>query len=155
MSYTSVYKTLNNYNLENNLKYGFKGFMSHKVAMRVVDNMKSGYFGKVELEPVGIEDIMTYGLSGSQAFAFTAVLSSSILRDEYKAGPLDVVKPKFFGTKKAKEIFGLHTSTQASLRAKGMPFHTVPGTTKILYDIDELEKWLTSQPSNSRNIVEE
>ena len=53
--------------------------------------------------------------------------------------------PKLFGTKAFKEKFSIPQSTQAVMRKKGLPFYTVPNSTKILYNKEEVYKWLTSQ----------
>jgi len=53
--------------------------------------------------------------------------------------------PKLFGTKAFKEKFSIPQSTQAVMRKKGLPFYTVPNSTKILYNENEVFRWLTSQ----------
>lgn len=53
--------------------------------------------------------------------------------------------PNLFGTRAFKEKFSIPQSTQAVMRTKGLPFYTVPNSTKILYIETEVYAWLTSQ----------
>ena len=49
-----------------------------------------------------------------------------------------------FGTRAFKEKFNIIQSTQALLRSKGLPYYTIPHSTKILYCEAEVFTWLTS-----------
>jgi len=53
--------------------------------------------------------------------------------------------PNLFGTRVFKEKFNITQSTQAILRGKGLPFYTIPNSSKILYNEEEVFAWLTSQ----------
>jgi len=59
--------------------------------------------------------------------------------------------PKLFGTRAFKEKFSIPQSTQALMRSKGLPFYTIPNSSKILYNETEVYTWLTSQRGVVKN----
>ena len=137
----------------NNIVEGEKGFISHDTAMVITSNLIGPAFGNpkkiIQHTEVGSE-VETYEIDMNQASALARVMSNSILTEMFSGSDKSKPQRRLIGTRQAKETFSLIQTTQQLLRDKGMPYYQPEGSTKILYDEDELYLWLTSCPGTAK-----